>query len=139
MNYYSHTCKCGCDGKIEIKEYHKWRGIPLFIHGHNKGNLGKTASEETRQKMREAKIDYVPWSKGKNLTEEHKEKIRIAKTGQKRSEEAKQKTSETLKENYRTGKMIPYFKGKTPWNKGKKCPEISEKMKGEKNPMYGKY
>ncbi len=138
MEYYSHLCACGCGNKIEIKEYHKWGGVPLYIHGHNKGNLGKQATEETKQKMKEAKIGYIPWSKGKNLTEKHKEKIRFSKIGKKRTEEAKQKTSETLKENYRIGKMIPWNKGKEAWNKGKKMPELSKKYKGKGNPMYGK-
>ena len=38
MNYYTSTCKCGCDGQIEVKRHHKWRGIPLYISGHNTKN-----------------------------------------------------------------------------------------------------
>jgi len=34
MNYYTHTCKCGCGEQIEIREYHKWYGIPEFLRGH---------------------------------------------------------------------------------------------------------
>lgn len=36
---------------------------------------------------------------------------------------------------------ICYYKSKIgyiPWNKGKKCPQISEAKIGDKNPMYGK-
>src|SRR3990172_5607872 len=35
MNYYSHTCKCGCGGQIEIKRHHNWCGIPNYIQGHH--------------------------------------------------------------------------------------------------------
>lgn len=35
-------------------------------------------------------------------------------------------------------KMSKCKKGKTPWNKGVKCEESSIRMKGDKNPCYGK-
>ncbi len=35
IQYYSHLCTCGCGGKIEIKKWHKWEGIPHYISGHN--------------------------------------------------------------------------------------------------------
>lgn len=31
-----------------------------------------------------------------------------------------------------------FFTGGTPWNKGKKCPQISKSKLGNKNPMFGK-
>ena len=34
--YYSHLCACGCGEQIEIKEHHKWYGVPLCVRGHNK-------------------------------------------------------------------------------------------------------
>lgn len=143
MNNVIHTCLCGCDGQIEIKEHHKWRGVPLYIHGHNKGNAGKLHSDETKQKMKKAKIGYVPWSKGKKFTEEHIEKIRQSRKGKKRSEEAKLKTSLTLKEGYKNGEIIP-------WAKGKPCSEETRQKirethdknglnRGKNNPMYGRY
>jgi hypothetical protein len=45
------------------------------------------ATEETREKMRQAKI-------GKKLSSEHKEKVRLASIGRKTSEETKRKISE---------------------------------------------
>ena len=142
IQYYSHTCKCGCDGQIEIKAHHKRMGIPLFIHGHNKGNLGKIQTEETRQKMREAKIGFIPWNKDKKLSKEHAEKARKANFGKKRTKEANRKTSETLKENYRIGKMIPYWKDKkhTEEYRARHSEIMIEKgiNKGENNSMFGK-
>lgn len=41
MNYYEHTCKCGCGGQIEIKEYHKWYGIPKFLKGHHRNKRNR--------------------------------------------------------------------------------------------------
>jgi len=29
-----HFCACGCGGEIEIKEHHRNRGVPKFIHNH---------------------------------------------------------------------------------------------------------
>ena len=36
QKYYEHTCLCGCDKQIEVKEHHKWYGIPKYIIYHNK-------------------------------------------------------------------------------------------------------
>ena len=52
MNYYAHTCKCGCGGQIKIRESHKYDGIPLYITGHS--SKGKYPTEETRKKQSEA-------------------------------------------------------------------------------------
>jgi transposase-like protein len=32
-------CKCGCEQEIIIKPHYKWRGIPDFIHGHNRNGV----------------------------------------------------------------------------------------------------
>lgn len=37
-----------------------------------------------------------------------------------------------------SGCKYQFFEGDIPWNKGRKCPDISEKQKGENNPMWGK-
>jgi len=172
IQYYEHTCLCGCGGKIQIRKIHKYTDTPKYLRGHNKANLGKEMAVQQKNKISEIikeqykkgrkksssafKNGSIPWNKGlnkesnavlkiisekqkgKKQTEKSRQKMSIAKIGTKRTEEAKHKASETMKENYRTGKMSPYFKGKVPWNKDKKCPEISEKMKGENNPMYGR-
>ena len=87
-------CKCGCGQKIEKKPFHKYRGIPDYIRGHNKKDkhlssktrrkigksnkgkrLGYKHSEKTRRKMSEARKGEDNPFYGKHHTEEAKEKI----------------------------------------------------------------
>lgn len=95
MQYYTHTCKCGCGGKIEIKKYHKRRGVPLYIHGHNaRGKshpfYGKHHTEESLSKIREKrKLQPTPM-KGRKLTEDHMRKIKEAKKGFHHSKETRE-------------------------------------------------
>lgn len=65
-------------------------------------NKGKKWSEEQKQKMSEAHKGQVPWNKGKSLSEETKKKISESKTGKsiqghKLSEETKKKIGEANK------------------------------------------
>lgn len=54
----------------------------------------------------------------------------------KHSEESKKKMSESSKGCKAWNKGL---KGvQVPWNKGKKCPQLSESKKGSKHPMFGK-
>lgn len=59
--YYSHTCDCVCGGKLEVKEVHKYYGIPKYIKGHNltkeKGNF----KHGEAIKGKESKL-YRTWS-----------------------------------------------------------------------------
>ncbi len=73
-------CKCGCGREIMTKPYHKYYGIPKYIHGHNKSGG-------------EFKKGNIPWMKGKKTPEEVKNKISKANKGYKHSEEAKKKIS----------------------------------------------
>lgn len=96
-------------------------------------------SEETRLKMRLAKLGKTTWNKGKKLSEEHKNKLRLAKLGKKqtkehienaaktrigkeRSEETKKKISVANKGHIMSDKqrkqISDFHKGRTPWNKG---------------------
>jgi len=111
LEYYpDRVCKCGCGGRIKVHPMHKYHGIPRFMHGHNSrsnhGMKGKHHTEESKQKSRESHIGrpsekkgktYVKMygeektkeikqkigkaHKGKELSEEHKQKIRDAETG----------------------------------------------------------
>ena len=99
IQYYEHTCKCGCGGQIKIKNIHKQNGIPKYIYGHNKPMLGKFQTEITKQKI-------GLYNKGKKQSEEAKRKQIEAQKGKKRkpfSEEHIQK----LKESHtgKTGKL----------------------------------
>lgn len=120
-------CKCGCGGEIVIKPWHKWRGIPLYLHGHGKGSTGRKCTEETRKKISDSKKGTPCWNagktgiysnetlkkikdarakqvmiKGRKHSDESKEKNRIAHLGKKYSEESKIKRSIALKGLKRT-------------------------------------
>ncbi|GAI37924.1 unnamed protein product, partial [marine sediment metagenome] len=64
---------------------------------------------------------------GKPLSEEHKNRIRETKlkSGYHHSEKTRQKIGEA-------------GEGRIPWNKGRKCPETSKKLKGRIQPFRGK-
>lgn len=77
-------------------------------------NRGRDKKSKTLKKMA-FKKGRVPWNK--DLTKETNDTLK--KVGE--------KTSRTLKKRYASGEI-------SPWNKGKKCPQLS----GKNNPMYGK-
>jgi hypothetical protein len=120
-------CKCGCGGEIVIKPWHKWRGIPLYLHGHCKNSLGRKHSKESKKKMSDALMGRSTWNKGKagiyseetlrkikdarakqimkkgrKHSDESKEKNRIAHLGKVQSEESNKKRSIALKGQRRT-------------------------------------
>ena len=55
--------------------------ISEAMKGENNPMFGHVYSEETRQKMREAKKDFTPWIKGKNMPDSAKQKISEANKG----------------------------------------------------------
>ena len=149
MQYYSHTCLCGCGSQIEVRKHHRRVGIPVYIKGHH--FTGKTHTEESRQKIRKAnkgkkrteiykqkqsdslKSQFangrIQWNKNRkgvfNHTEETKIVIAKAHIGIKASEQTKQKMREAKKD---------YI----PWNSGKKGTYKNLLVSGEKNGQYGK-
>jgi len=112
IQYYQHTCKCGCGGKIEIRKTHKYDGIPQYIIGHS--FVGKKHSEEAKEIIRkkakgrkyseERNKKISENSKGRIVTEETRQKIRLANTGKKRTEEQNNKNSERV-----SGENHPMF------------------------------
>lgn len=72
-------CKCGCGQEIIIKWWHKYRGIPDFIHGHNfyyaPPMLGRKPSKETLRKLRESHLGKPSPRKGASHTKEAREKM----------------------------------------------------------------
>lgn len=67
-------CQCGCNQ--EVKPNLKWGYIPKFVWGHNlKDTWGHQQSEETKQKLREARRLQKPTFLGKQHTEETKKKM----------------------------------------------------------------
>ncbi len=81
---------------------------------------GYHPTEETRKKMREAKLGAKNPFYGKHWKESSKMKFKMSMAGFKHSEETKQKL--------RLNKLEFY----------KNHPEEKERLKGENNPMYGK-
>lgn len=132
-----HTFQDALNAENELIEYFRYIGADLY--NKNDGGFGcSNPSQETREKMRLAKLNKIGPRLGQHLSEESKEKIRKSLTGRKRgqlsqetkekirkanagkkhkpfSEEARRKISESLK-----GKSRPASHGKIPWNKGKK-------------------
>ena len=117
------------------------------------GERAQIASEETKQKLSEAKKGENHHFYGKSLTFEHRRKIGEASKGRRQSVETKQKLSEAKKGNQNAlgykhseearRKISESKKGKPSWHKGKKRSvearrKISEAKKGEKSPNFGK-
>lgn len=83
-------CKCGCGGIVTST-----RKKTVYIHGHNKSNLGRTFSEEARLNMSKA-------HKGKKLpprTQEHSKKLSEVRKGKKLSPESIAKRTATRRAN----------------------------------------
>jgi len=99
-------CGCGCGG----------RSVSKFIRGHNLRVKNPMEDEATIEKMRQSKI-------GKSPSKQTRKKISKALTGIKRSEETCRKVSKN-----HARPML----GKEPWNKGIKCPSISNSLMGKK-------
>jgi very-short-patch-repair endonuclease len=116
------VCGCGCGKKPNPDS--------LFLHGHNRKGL--PFSEEHAKKHKKSCTDA-------NRRPERREKSRqlmkvIPRLKGPYSEDHCRHISEGLKRspNLRRGEPwgTPFQKGHVPYNKGKKCPEISASKKG---------
>ncbi len=130
IQYYEHLCLCGCGGKIEIKKWHKYIGTPIYIHGHNKVNIGKKMPIQQKKKIAETikrqyingrkkassifKKGFTPWNKG--LTKENNETMKLISEKQKGEEK-----SESMRKNMSEG------------GKGKKLSEEHKNKIGKSN------
>ncbi len=72
-------CNCGCNKEIIIKEYCRYQGIPKYISGHNKGNLGNHLSINQKQNISNGHKGQIPWIKGKHHSKLTKQKMREKK------------------------------------------------------------
>ena len=113
----------------DTRETIRQRALARDMSGENNPMYGKHHNEETLAKMRGKKRDEKARA---NISKARKGKPSPRK-GKKHTEEAKEKNRQA-------------HLGKTPWNKGLKCPphtaehkaKISAAVSGEKNPNYGK-
>lgn len=121
------------------------RGKPSPLKGRKRSPF----SEKWRKHMGEAKKGTTPWNKGltketdervrkyadskrgRSRSRETKEKLRKANLGKRLSEEHKEKIRETMKKTG-AGMATRFKKGSIPWDKGKKCPQLS----GENNASW---
>lgn len=112
----------------------------MVQRGENNGFYGKKHTEESKQKMSEAKSGENNPMCGRRQSEETKRKISEAlkesalvdnaghnnpMCGRKHTDGAKRKISEAQM-------------GRSTWNKGKKCPRLSKVQMGENNSFYGR-
>jgi len=50
--FYNHLCACGCGRLLEVRWWHKYRGLPRYINGHQ--NIGRKHTPEEIEKMKVA-------------------------------------------------------------------------------------
>jgi group I intron endonuclease len=104
------------------------------VRGINHPSYGKKHSITTRKLMSIQRRGKFNHNYGKKMTEEQKEKIRKTLSGRRRDEDIKQKISKTMKLKFSTKKHhLCGTKHTQEWKQ-----MMSNKMKGENNPRYGK-
>ena len=139
MNYYSHTCKCGCGELIEIKEHHKYKGIPLYKNGghsrRNKTSWNKGLTKEncnliiemSLKSARTQKMNPPKGMKGKKHSKETIEKIKLGNLGKIVPKEVRLKISKKAKERLKDPKKNPMYgkhgKNNPNWSGGKSLEE----------------
>ena len=132
IQYYEHTCLCGCDKQIEIKKWHKYNGIPKFISGHqfrgeNNPFYGKKQDEKVR----------------KEISEKAKERFQNPEKhpmyGRHHTEETRKKQSEAHKGGISWNKGLTKENNKIIYEAAKKSSKSHKGLNsGEKNYFYGK-
>lgn len=71
--YSDRSCFCGCGQRISVRQYHKYYGVPKYVHGHNGRGLART--EETKHKISGKNKGKPSWCKG--LTKETSKSVAV--------------------------------------------------------------
>lgn len=127
-------------------------------HGENNPRYGKHWSDEWKQRQSLRMKAYLSDPThhplyGKHFSADSRAKMSKSRKGRVRSEEARQKTSDTLKRKYATGELVSPMKGKhhteetkqklrnrIPYRHTEEHKQwLSVRMSGEYNPMKGKH
>lgn len=120
--YFSHIVLCSCCSKEQLNEqerFYIWYYNTISPNGYNRTHGGDSHTEESKSKISLALKGRATWNKGKNLSDEHKQKIKDSHIGEKNHffgkkhlEETKQKMSERKKvywEKYRRIRSKPPY------------------------------
>jgi len=147
----------GCDKEdlIRIEQYFIDSYKPWFNICPNAGNRsGSKHSEETKKKISESRMGQIPWNKNKkglqSMSEETRNKMSKSNKGKKHNIDYKGIKNPFFGKHHSPETIIKLresHKGIISPNKGKKGlfkhtdeykKKLSEDMKGEKNPMFGR-
>jgi len=118
-------CKCGCEQEVGN----------IYISGHNTRVNNPMNNLQSRKKVGLSNKGKLSGRKLPPRSEETKRKISEANKGRKRPDMVGNKNpAKRPKVRKKISKNYKGMIGKQPWNKGKKCPQLS----GKNNPMFGK-
>lgn len=92
--------------ELELGKYYKSIGQARACHVL--GNIRKYIDDDTLSKMKKTtfKKNYIPWNKGKKMSDELRKKLSDSHKGKKQSEETKKKRSNSLKGHNVSDKTI---------------------------------
>lgn len=110
--------------EYDIVNSNKWANMIVETAEQKSNMTGYTHTKESLLKMSMANLGENHWNYGKTRPDEVKEKIKKSNIGVKRSDSTKQKVSESMKEQYKNGKVSP-------------LKDLNKQ--GENNPFYGKH
>lgn len=133
--------QCGSGKMIRNNKEFSWiRKLNIESRtGENSPSYGKNITDETREKMRLAKKDTVPWNKGKIFVVKEIKEKKLPSTIFKKDIEPWNKGTKGVME----ANSGSFKEGHIPVNKGKKmsdefCKMRSDMMKGKPSPHKGK-
>ena len=124
--------------ELEIEILEKYIDDPLnrnYVIGHNFHYFGNRHSEEYKKMMKEITTGENNPMWKKQHTEETIQKMVDAKEEYFRTHDAWNKGKTGIYSEETIQKMVDVKIGKVPWNKGKKCPQLS----GENHHMWKKH